>query len=202
MTAHQSVLLKESIDGLAIKSQGIYIDGTFGRGGHSQEIIKHLDDQGRLIAIDKDLDAIDHAKHSFGDDHRFSIHHASYAQLAEIAENAEITGKVDGILLDLGMSSPQIDNAERGFSFMKDGPLDMRMDRSQSLDAEEFINKAEAEDMAKVFKEYGEERFAKRIARAIVSAREEAPIVTTLQLAEIVKQANPRWEKHKTHLWG
>ncbi len=197
MTAHQSVLLQESIDNLAIKKQGVYIDGTFGRGGHSEEILKQLDDKGRLIAIDKDLDAVEYARQRFAEDKRFSIYHASYAELTDIARQAEVTGKVDGILLDLGMSSPQIDNPERGFSFIKEGPLDMRMDRTQSLDAEDFINTAEADEMARIFKEYGEERFAKRIARAIVEARMETPIVTTLQLAEIVKVANPRWEKHK-----
>lgn len=197
MTAHQSVLLHESIDALAIKSGGIYIDGTFGRGGHSLEILNRLGEKGRLIAIDKDLDAIDYGRHRFEGDQRFSIYHASYAQLAEIAEKAGVMGKVDGILLDLGMSSPQIDNPERGFSFTKEGPLDMRMDRTQSLDAEEFVNTAEADEMAYVFKTFGEERFSKRIARAIVEARQAEPILTTMQLSEIVKVANPRWEKHK-----
>lgn len=197
MTAHQSVLLHESIDALAIKPEGIYIDGTFGRGGHSREILKRLGENGRLIAIDKDLDAIDYANQQFEGDKRFSIYHASYAQLAEIAKRADVAGKVNGILLDLGMSSPQIDNPDRGFSFIKDGPLDMRMDRTQSLDAEEFVNSAEADELAYVFKTYGEERFAKRIARAIVEARQEDPIITTLQLADIVKEANPKWEKHK-----
>ncbi|KTD20518.1 16S rRNA (cytosine(1402)-N(4))-methyltransferase RsmH [Legionella israelensis] len=197
MTTHQSVLLHESIEGLAIKSQGIYIDGTFGRGGHSREILKALGDSGYLIAIDKDPEAIDHARKIFANDKRFSIFHASYAQLSEIAKQTGVYGKVNGILLDLGMSSPQIDNPERGFSFIHQGPLDMRMDTTQNMDAATFINTSEMEEMAQIFKDYGEERFARRIARAIVEAREKAPITTTMQLAEIVKAANPKWEKHK-----
>lgn len=197
MPMHQSVLLNESIKGLAIKNGGIYFDGTFGRGGHSQEILNHLDAQGRLYAIDKDLDAVAHAQERFGQDKRFHIFQGSFAKIEQFATEAAVLGKVDGILLDLGVSSPQIDNPERGFSFMQQGPLDMRMDLSQSMSAAEFVNKAEADEMASIFKLYGEERFAGRIARAIVTARNIAPITTTLQLAEIVKEANPKWEKHK-----
>lgn len=193
MVAHQSVLLDESINGLAIKSGGVYFDGTFGRGGHSQEILKHLDAQGRLFAIDKDLDAVAFAKEEFNDP-RFHMFHGSFADIKTFAQEAGVWGRVDGILLDLGVSSPQLDNPERGFSFMQQGPLDMRMDSSQSLSAEQFVNEASADEMVFVFRKYGEERFAGRIARAIVEAR---PITTTLQLAEIVKVANPKWEKHK-----
>lgn len=197
MTAHQSVLLEEALDGLAIKADGIYIDGTFGRGGHSQAILARLGPQGRLIAIDKDLTAIEYARTHFKAEPRFEIHHGSYARLAEFAKAAGVNGQIDGILLDLGVSSPQLDEAERGFSFMKDGPLDMRMDQSQTLDAQRFVNQAKAEEMAQVFRDYGEERFAGRIARAIVAARAEKEISTTGALAEIVKAANPKWEKHK-----
>lgn len=197
MTAHQSVLLQEAIDGLAIKPDGIYIDGTFGRGGHSQAILQQLTGSGRLIAIDKDPEAIRHAQALFADDKRFSIYQGSFANLADFAREAGVYGRVDGVLLDLGVSSPQIDNPERGFSFMHNGPLDMRMDLTQSLDAAGFINHAEADEMAAIFRLYGEERFAGRIARAIVEARAKAPIETTEVLAEIVKQANPKWEKHK-----
>jgi 16S rRNA (cytosine1402-N4)-methyltransferase len=193
MAAHQSVLLDESINGLAIKSGGVYFDGTFGRGGHSQEILKHLDADGRLFAIDKDLDAVAFAKEQFNDP-RFHMFHGSFADIKTFAQEADVWGRVDGILLDLGVSSPQLDNPERGFSFMQQGPLDMRMDSSQSLSAEQFVNEATADEMVFVFRKYGEERFAGRIARAIVEAR---PITTTLQLAEIVKVANPKWEKHK-----
>lgn len=197
MTTHQSVLLQEAIDGLAIKPEGVYIDGTFGRGGHSKVILQRLSASGRLLAIDKDPEAIAYAKQHFADDPRFQIIHGSFATLAELAKAEQIYGCIDGILLDLGVSSPQLDNPNRGFSFMQKGPLDMRMNLQQELDAARFINHAEAEEMATVFREYGEERFAGRIARAIVAAREQTPIKTTDQLAEIVKQANPKWEKHK-----
>lgn len=197
MTAHHSVLLQESINGLAIKAGGIYIDGTFGRGGHSQAILKHLNQSGRLIAIDKDQDAIQHARQHFANDPRFTIVRGSFANLAEIANQCKVYGHINGILLDLGVSSPQLDNPERGFSFMQKGPLDMRMDVEQDLDAARFVNKAQASEMEMVFKQYGEERFARRIASAIVSAREISPILTTESLAEIVKAANPKWEKHK-----
>lgn len=197
MATHQSVLLHESITGLAIKSDGIYFDGTFGRGGHSKEILRHLDKEGRLYAIDKDLDAVTYAKEHFDHDKRFHIFQGSYAKIEQFATEVGVLGKVDGILLDLGVSSPQLDNPERGFSFMQQGPLDMRMDRSQPMSAARFVNEAEAGEMAAVFKLYGEERFAGRIAKAIVAARNIAPISTTLQLAEIVKEANPKWEKHK-----
>lgn len=197
MAMHQSVLLDESIRGLAIKNSGIYFDGTFGRGGHSQEILNHLGSQGRLYAIDKDLDALDYAKERFANEPRFHIFQGSFAKIGELAKEADVYGKVDGILLDLGVSSPQLDNPERGFSFMQQGPLDMRMDLSQSMSAADFVNHAEAQEMANIFRIYGEERFAGRIARAIVSARTNTPITTTLQLAEIVKEANPKWEKHK-----
>ncbi len=197
MAMHQSVLLHESIEGLAIKGGGIYFDGTFGRGGHSREILRHLNEQGRLYAIDKDLEAIEHATTQFGQDKRFHIFQGSFARIQEFATEAGVLGKVDGILLDLGVSSPQLDNPERGFSFMQQGPLDMRMDLSQPMSAARFVNEAEAEEMASVFRLYGEERFSGRIAKAIVAARNIVPITTTLQLAEIVKEANPKWEKHK-----
>ncbi|HAT9728782.1 TPA: 16S rRNA (cytosine(1402)-N(4))-methyltransferase RsmH [Legionella pneumophila] len=197
MAKHQSVLLHESIKGLAIKADGIYFDGTFGRGGHSREILNHLSDKGRLFAIDKDLDAVQYAKDYFGLDKRFQIFHGSFAQIKEFASQAGVIGAVDGILLDLGVSSPQLDNPERGFSFMLQGPLDMRMDLTQSINAANFVNEAEVNELAHIFRAYGEERFAGRIAKAIVDARKLKPITTTLELAEIVKEANPKWEKHK-----
>lgn len=194
---HQSVLLEESLKALAIKADGIYIDGTFGRGGHSRAILNQLSDKGRLLAIDKDPLAVAYAKEHFGQDKRFTIVQGSFAELPEIARREGIYGKIDGVLLDLGVSSPQIDSPERGFSFMQEGPLDMRMDLTQAKSAADFINHAAAEEMAAVFRDYGEERFAGRIARAIVAARTDSPILTTLSLAEIVKEANPKWEKHK-----
>lgn len=194
---HQSVLLNKAIEALAIKSDGTYIDGTFGRGGHSQEILNALGEHGKLLAIDKDLEAVAFAKQRFAEEKRLTIIHSSFADIKQIVETAELEGKINGILLDLGVSSPQLDDAERGFSFTQQGPLDMRMDVSQGQSAAQFVNQADAQEMASIFREYGEERFAGRIARAIVEARLVNPITTTLQLAEIVKQANPKWEKHK-----
>ncbi len=196
MVEHQSVLLQEAIEGLAIKAEGIYIDGTFGRGGHSRAILQQLSGVGKVIAIDKDPEAVAYAKTHFADE-RFQIYQGSFARLAELAKEAKVYGKINGILLDLGVSSPQLDNPQRGFSFMQQGPLDMRMDLHQNLDAASFVNTAGAEEMITIFREYGEERFAGRIARAIVAARAQSPIETTEALAEIVKQANPKWEKHK-----
>lgn len=195
--SHQPVLLQESMTALHIKADGIYIDGTFGRGGHSEVILKHLTAKGRLIAFDKDPQAIEYARLRFGGDERFSIYHCSFAQMASVAQQEDIVGKINGVLLDLGVSSPQLDEAERGFSFLRDGPLDMRMDLSQALDAATFVNTASEKELIRVFKEYGEERFATRIARAIISARQQAELKTTQELAEIVKAANPSWEKHK-----
>lgn len=194
---HESVLLQEAINGLAIKPEGIYIDGTFGRGGHSRAILQQLAATGSLIAIDKDPEAIDYARQYFADEPRFHVYQGSFAKLADFSKQAQVYGQVQGVLLDLGVSSPQLDNATRGFSFLKEGPLDMRMDLQQELDAAQFINQAKTEELASVFKEYGEERYALRLARAIVAARTLSPIRSTQALAEIVKQAHPKWEKHK-----
>lgn len=194
---HQSVLLDEALTGLAIKPDGIYIDGTFGRGGHSRAILARLNMAGRLIAIDKDPQAITFAGKTFGQDKRFSIHHASFSQLQQIAEQESVAGKVDGILFDLGISSPQVDDASRGFSFLQDGPLDMRMNPEQGISAAHWINSAKETVLADVFYNYGEERYSRRIARAIVNERTQAAILTTGRLADIVSRAHPRWEKHK-----
>lgn len=196
--AHESVLLTPSVDGLNIKADGIYVDGTFGRGGHSQAILDRLGPDGTLLAIDKDTTALACAAKRFGHDKRFSIMHDSFANIENIAKERDLVGRISGILLDLGVSSPQLDDPARGFSFMHDGPLDMRMNPEQVLNAEIFVNKASEEELSYVFKTYGEERFAHRIARAIIRAREErGGIKTTSVFAEIVKQANPKWEKHK-----
>lgn len=195
--AHRPVLLEASVEALSIDPTGVYLDGTFGRGGHSRLILQRLGERGRLIAIDKDPDAIAFAQQRFAEDTRFQIVRGSFAMLAEVAEKAGVTGQVDGILLDLGVSSPQLDRAERGFSFLQDGPLDMRMDPASGQSAAQWLAGARAKEIADVLKEYGEERHAKRIARAIVAARAEQPIHTTLELAEIVSQANPSWEKGK-----
>lgn len=197
MSDHTSVLLTESIDALAIKADGVYIDATFGRGGHSRAILDKLGPAGRLIAIDKDLTAISHAEQIFAGDDRFTMVHSSFAQLEAVATANQVCGQVDGILLDLGVSSPQLDNAERGFSFMRQGPLDMRMNTEQPLDAASWLNAAEESDIADVIYRYGEERHSRRIAKAIVTERELTPFTTTEQLANVVKQAHPKWEKHK-----
>jgi 16S rRNA (cytosine1402-N4)-methyltransferase len=195
--AHDSVLLQPSIEALKIDPSGIYIDGTFGRGGHSRQILHALGERGRLLAIDRDPDAVAYARRMFGQDSRFEIVQESFAMLADVSEQAGLMGRVNGILLDLGVSSPQLDEAERGFSFTRDGPLDMRMDPGSGVSAAEWLAQAESREIAEVLKNYGEERHGKRIARAIVEARARAPITTTLELAEIVSRANPSWEKSK-----
>ena len=192
---HQSVLLHETMAALAIKPDGVYIDATFGLGGHSRAILSQLNDNGRLLCVDKDHEAI-RAATALGD-RRVIIRQGSFANLANWIGELELEQKIDGILLDLGVSSPQLDNPERGFSFLRDGPLDMRMNQEQQLNAVSFIAQAKEEEIAAVLKTYGEERFSKRIAHAIVKERELAPIVTTGRLAAIIKAANPQWEKHK-----
>lgn len=196
-SSHITVLLDEAVKALITDPQGVYVDGTFGRGGHSKLILQALSPEGRLLAIDKDLAAIDVAQQSFTSDDRFEIAHGSFAELATLARARGITGKVTGLLLDLGVSSPQLDEAHRGFSFQQDGPLDMRMDQTRGQSAAEWINTAAEDEISWVLKEYGEERFARRMARAIVAERSKSPIVTTGRLAEIVKVANPAWEKGK-----
>lgn len=194
---HISVLLDEAITGLAIKPDGHYIDGTFGRGGHSRAILEKLGDEGRLLAMDKDPAAIEKAQTDFTSDKRFVLRQGSFAMLEQRVKELGWMGQVDGILLDLGVSSPQLDTAERGFSFLHDGPLDMRMDPHQGISAADWLATAKEQEITQVLKEYGEERFAKRIARAIVKQRDESPIRTTKQLAAIVAAANPKHEKGK-----
>lgn len=196
--AHTTVLLAESIAGLAIKNSGIYVDATFGRGGHSRAILEKLGPHGRLVAIDLDPAAIAVAKaEPFFSDPRFEIEQASFSSLEAIISKRGWRERVDGVLLDLGVSSPQLDDPLRGFSFLRDGPLDMRMNPSQGIDAATWINQATAEEIADVLYQYGEEKFSRRIAKAIVRARETARITTTLQLSVIIEKANPKWEKNK-----
>jgi len=193
---HASVLLKEAVEALAMKEGGIYIDATFGRGGHSQAILAQLP-KGRLIVIDKDPEAIAVATKRYGEDERVRIYHASFADITEIARQENCFGKVDGILMDLGVSSPQLDDAERGFSFLRDGPLDMRMNTTVGMTASEYLAQVSESELATVLKEYGEERFAKRIARNIVAEREETPIIRTKQLADLIAASVPVKEKKK-----
>ncbi|BBO26701.1 ribosomal RNA small subunit methyltransferase H [Alteromonas sp. I4] len=193
---HTSVLLQECLDGLAIKPDGIYIDATFGRGGHSGEILSQLGEQGRLIAFDRDPQAIEAAKR-FADDKRFTIVHSPFADMAEVIESMSLTGEIDGVLMDLGVSSPQLDDAERGFSFLRDGPLDMRMDTSRGQSAAEWLAEADEQDITQVIKEFGEEKFGKRIAHAIVNERKVNPITRTSELVRIIDQAMPVKDKFK-----
>ncbi len=198
---HITVLLHEAVDGLALKEDGIYIDATFGRGGHSRLILSKLSANGRLIAIDRDPRAITEAQKI--QDPRFHIEHNSFSAIPEICEKLGLTGKINGILLDLGVSSPQLDDAERGFSFMKDGPLDMRMDTTKGLSAAQWLQQVSEQDLAWVLKTFGEERFAKRIAQAIVGYNKSAVeknteiLNRTLQLAELIAQSVPFKDKHK-----
>jgi 16S rRNA (cytosine1402-N4)-methyltransferase len=180
---HITVLLEEAVDALAVKPDGIYVDGTFGRGGHSRLILERLGETGRLIALDRDPAALAAARTI--DDRRFSAAHGSFSKIQEILRQFAID-RVDGILLDLGVSSPQLEEASRGFSFRLDGPLDMRMDMTQGPTAAEWLASASEAHLEEVIKNYGEERFAKQIARAIVAARARQPIVTTHQLAALV----------------
>jgi len=194
---HQSVLLEQAVVALRIKPEGVYVDGTYGRGGHSQMILQQLSAAGRLIVIDKDADAIADAQRRFANDPRTYIYRGSFARMGEIVNSLPEISGVDGILLDLGVSSPQLDDSERGFSFRQEGPLDMRMDQGQGMSASQWLMQVDEQELAGIIKEYGEERFSKRVAHAIVRARDEAPITTTTQLATIVAQAIPTRERGK-----
>lgn len=194
---HQPVLLEEVITSLAIKPNGIYVDATFGRGGHAREMLTRFDAFGRLLVMDKDPEAIREAQGLQFKDTRVSVKQGSFILLKSWMDELNLSGKINGILLDLGVSSPQLDDPKRGFSFLHDGPLDMRMDSTQKLTAAKWINTAKESEMIAVFRDYGEERFSRRIAKAIIKERTVAPIETTLRLAEIVKAANPKWEINK-----
>ncbi len=188
---HVPVLLGPVLDGLNIKKDGCYVDGTFGRGGHSGEILKRLNANGRLISIDRDPDAIASAPKTLTDDPRFELIRGCCAQLESIISEKGLKGGIDGILLDLGVSSPQLDEAIRGFSFLRDGPLDMRMDPESGRSASDYLQQVEQKDLIRVLRQFGEETHAPRIARAICDARAKSPITTTGQLAGIVEAAVP-----------
>jgi len=190
-------MMQEVMEALQVRPSGIYMDATFGRGGHSDAILQQLAEDGRLIAIDRDPAAVRAAHERQITDQRFSIQQGTFAMLEHFAEAAAVAGKVSGVLFDLGVSSPQLDDPERGFSFLRDGLLDMRMDPERGESAAAWLARAREADIAEVLKTYGEERFAKRIARAIVQARQAAPITTTKQLAEIVAAAHPAWERDR-----
>ncbi len=193
---HFSVLLQESLEGLNIKQGGIYIDGTFGRGGHSGELLSRLGDEGRLLAIDQDPQAIVFAEQNFKDS-RFEIQYGSFEEVKAYCEARDLVGKVDGVLLDLGVSSPQLDDAERGFSFMREGPLDMRMNPEAGLSAKEWLKQVDEKTLKLVLQNYGEERFSGRLAREIKEASNRDELQTTLDLANLVKRVSPKTEKNK-----
>ena len=195
--SHQSVLLDEAIASLSIRPDGNYIDATFGRGGHTRAILQQLNEQGRLIVFDLDPEAINYAKKEFADEPRLTIEHCNFDQVANVITQLGLAKKIDGVLMDLGVSSPQLDDAERGFSFLRSGLLDMRMDISQGETARQWLAKVKHNDLAYVLRKYGEEKFAKRIATAIVETRTEREITETGDLAEIIANAIPVKEKHK-----
>ncbi len=188
ISAHTPVLLREAVDALAVGPCGIYVDGTFGRGGHSRLILECLGESGRLIAFDRDPTAFSVGQALEAEDPRFRIVHSSFSRIQEVLRQLDVD-RVDGILLDLGVSSPQLEEADRGFSFRMDGPLDMRMDTSQGQTAADWLASASQAHLEEVIKNYGEERFAKQVARAIVAARSQQPVTTTHQLAAIVGTA-------------
>ncbi|MDB2554728.1 16S rRNA (cytosine(1402)-N(4))-methyltransferase RsmH [Porticoccaceae bacterium] len=192
---HTTVLLQEAVEALVTDPDGFYVDGTFGRGGHTAELLARLSARGRVLAIDKDPQAIASGEERFAQDDRLGFFHGSFAELQNVAAQMEKAGEISGVLLDLGVSSPQLDQADRGFSFMRDGPLDMRMDTSRGLSAAEWIASADEQEIARVIKEYGEERFARRMASAVIRERAIKPITGTVQLAKILAAAHPAWER-------
>ncbi|MGE4448523.1 16S rRNA (cytosine(1402)-N(4))-methyltransferase RsmH [Azospira oryzae] len=185
-STHVTVLLQEAVTALRVDPRGVYVDGTFGRGGHSRLILESLGPEGRLVAFDRDPRAI--AAGAAIQDKRFSLHHTPFSEMGEVLQQQGI-GLVDGVLLDIGVSSPQIDEGERGFSFRFDAPLDMRMDTTRGETAAEWLARADETEIAEVIRDYGEERFAKQIAKKIVAARSERPVATTRQLAALVAEA-------------
>lgn len=196
-TGHLPVLLDECMMALHIRAEGRYLDCTFGRGGHSKTILEHLNPEGVLLALDRDMDAVTEGRVLQESDKRFHIFHSTFSELDECVREAGLFGKIDGVLMDVGVSSPQLDEANRGFSFQHDGPLDMRMDQTQGLSAADWLAVATEDEITRVLKELGEEKFSRRIARRIVERRDEAPIESTLQLAELVSECVPKGKEKK-----
>jgi len=194
---HKTVLLREAVELLVTDTDGLYVDGTFGRGGHSRAILDRLGPRGRLLAIDQDPDAIASGAELARRDARLELAWANFDALAQLLEQHGMTGRLTGLLLDLGVSSPQLDQADRGFSFQHDGPLDMRMDPEHGESAADWINRVESDELVRVLKDYGEERFARRMAAAVLHERAQSPITSTARLAGIIAAANPAWEKGK-----
>ncbi|MGD2137354.1 MAG: 16S rRNA (cytosine(1402)-N(4))-methyltransferase RsmH [Gammaproteobacteria bacterium] len=195
--SHRPVLLDEALEGLAIQADGFYVDGTFGRGGHAGAILMELGPEGRLLAMDRDPEAVRSATEQFGNDPRFEIEQGAFTMLGALIEQQQMNGQVNGLLLDLGVSSPQLDDASRGFSFSEDGPLDMRMDPATGISAAQWLAEAGEREIADVLWTYGEERYARRIARAIVAARDSAALDTTRRLAELIAAAVPGRERSR-----
>lgn len=196
MAGHETVLKQEAVDALVLNPHGTFVDCTYGRGGHTQLILERISADGKVMAIDKDMAAIEDAEQRFSDEPRLSVAHGSFRYIAEMLAEREL-GPVDGVLIDLGVSSPQLDEADRGFSFSHDGPLDMRMDQTRGQTAAEWLNHAKPSDIAYVIRRFGEEKFARRIAGRIADAREESPLVTTGDLVRIVEAAVPTREQKK-----
>ncbi len=194
---HTAVLLPQVLTALNIRASGTYLDATFGRGGHAEAILEKLTLDGRLLCLDRDPVAIAEAKARFGSDPRVTIFRAPFSELARCADALEPGLQFDGILLDLGVSSPQLDDPERGFSFMQDGPLDMRMSRGEGASAADVVNAAPEAELARIFREFGEERFAGRIARAIVTDRQKQPFTRTRELASLIERVARSRERHK-----
>ena len=194
---HSPVFLNESIDNLGIKEDGVYVDCTYGRGGHSKKILSKLGDKGRLLSLDKDLEAEEHAKQAFITDKRFKFIRANFSKINEIVEKNTYTGGVDGILIDLGVSSPQLDNASRGFSFLKNGPLDMRMDQTQKLTAEDWISNSDYNELKSVIKNYGDEKYASKIARKIIEKNTTKKIRSTSELQILIEEIYPKGKSKK-----
>ncbi len=197
MHGHTPVLLEEVLAGLAIRVDGRYCDATFGRGGHAEAILGALGPEGRVIGIDRDAAAVRAGRGRYGGEPRLTLMRGSFARLAELVRSAGVEGELQGVLMDLGVSSPQLDEAARGFSFMQDGPLDMRMDNETGQTAAQWLARASEREIAETLRTLGEERYARRIARAIVAAREATPISRTAQLAGIVAAAVPTREPGK-----
>ncbi|MEO0365707.1 MAG: 16S rRNA (cytosine(1402)-N(4))-methyltransferase RsmH [Pseudomonadota bacterium] len=200
MAAHEPVMLDQVIDSLAVRADGCYVDATFGRGGHSGALLSRLGDQGRLIAFDRDADAVESATRRYQQDSRFTIVHRAFSAMVEVLSELGLLGQVDGLMFDLGVSSPQLDESDRGFSFLRDGPLDMRMNRAHGETAAEYLARVSESELRTVISRYGEERLANKIARAIVAARAEAPLERTVQLASVIESAVPARVRERSRI--
>ena len=194
---HQPVLIEEAINALNIKADGVYVDATFGRGGHSESILACLNDNGRVLAFDQDPQAVAYGRRLFKHEQRIEIIHCNFRKVAQMVAERGLVEKIDGVLMDLGVSSPQLDDADRGFSFSRSGPLDMRMNPEDGESAMEWLSRVSLDELTDVLRTYGEEKSARRIARAIIDSREDREITDTRQLSEIIVNAVPGYEKHK-----